>query len=195
MAATPAPPLRGSRRRRRPWQVGGRRRPGRRGDAHVHKRFALWREGEFGRLLEWWREERAEAADRLGPPEATQGRERDGEAQRLQSRDVYQCAHGAAAGVAEREPRAVVEHLGTDVALDLLEQTERVQAEGGMIVPDTGKPRTSGGIFFKLLKDASDLPRAEQEADVLRIDYTTEANLDGYMGPSQTSSGSFLVRR
>ena len=38
-----------------------------------------------------------------------------------------------------------------------------------MMVEETGKPRTSGGIYLKLLKDATHLPRAEQEAALLRI--------------------------
>ena len=65
--------------------------------------------------------------------------------------------------------RAVVELLGTPTALDLLVQTERIQKQGGMIVEETGKPRTSGGIYLKLLKEADNLPKEEQEAAVLRI--------------------------
>lgn len=68
-----------------------------------------------------------------------------------------------------RIPRAVVDFLGNGVALDLLARTERIQAEGGMLVEETGKPRTSGGIFFKLLKDATNLPREAQESALLRI--------------------------
>ena len=33
------------------------------------------------------------------------------------------------------------------------------QAAGGMIVAETGKPRTSGGVYLQLLKQASHLPR------------------------------------
>ena len=65
--------------------------------------------------------------------------------------------------------RAVVELLGAQTALDLLVQTERIQKQGGMIVEETGKPRTSGGIYLKLLKEADNLPKDEQEAAVLRI--------------------------
>ena len=48
----------------------------------------------------------------------------------------------------EQEPqlrivRAVVELLGVATALDLLSRTEQVQAQGGMLVAETGKPRTS----------------------------------------------------
>ena len=38
-----------------------------------------------------------------------------------------------------------------------------------MIIPETGKPRTSGGVYFKLLKDATHLPRQAQEAALHRI--------------------------
>jgi hypothetical protein len=41
----------------------------------------------------------------------------------------------------------------------LLAQTEQVQAAGGMIVAETGKPRTSGGVYLQLLKQASHLVR------------------------------------
>jgi len=68
-----------------------------------------------------------------------------------------------------RIPRAVIEVLGAPAALELLAAVERTQANGGMIVPETGKPRTSGGIFIKLLKDATHLPAAEHAATLERI--------------------------
>jgi hypothetical protein len=68
-----------------------------------------------------------------------------------------------------RIPRAVVEVMGASVALDLLAATERVQAGGGMLVEETGKPRTSGGIFLKLLREATHLDATAQAAATLRI--------------------------
>ena len=65
--------------------------------------------------------------------------------------------------------RAVVELLGAATALELLARTEQAQAEGGMLVAETGKPRTSGGIYLKLLKDTTNLPRGAQDAALLRI--------------------------
>ena len=65
--------------------------------------------------------------------------------------------------------RAVVELLGAEVAYWLLDQTAQVQAQGGMVVPDTGRPRTSGGIYLKLLKEATHLPQRDQDAALLRI--------------------------
>jgi len=65
--------------------------------------------------------------------------------------------------------RAVVEYLGTATAFDLLSRTEQVQAQGGMSVPETGRPRTSGGIFLQLLKMATNLPRNAQDAALQKI--------------------------
>lgn len=65
--------------------------------------------------------------------------------------------------------RAVQELLGAPTALQLLETTERCLYNGGMIVEETGKPRTPGGIYLKLLKDASDLPVEAQLAALTRI--------------------------
>ena len=73
-----------------------------------------------------------------------------------------------------REPqvrimRAVVELLGSAVATGLLRETERCLFHGGMIVEETGKPRTPGGIYLKLLKDSESLPAEAQQATLLRI--------------------------
>ena len=68
-----------------------------------------------------------------------------------------------------RIARAVVELLGAPTALELLVQTEAIQRRGGMVVEETGTPRTSGGIYLKLLKEADNLPKDEQAAAVLRI--------------------------
>jgi hypothetical protein len=65
--------------------------------------------------------------------------------------------------------RAVVDYLGATVAYDLLDTTEQIQARGGMIVPETGRPRTSGGVYLRLLKEATHLPRDAQNAALHRI--------------------------
>ena len=60
-----------------------------------------------------------------------------------------------------RIPQAVVEFLGTGVALDLLRSTEQVQAEQpGMRM---------GDVMFRLLKDATHLNYQAQEAALQRI--------------------------
>ncbi|EOD09653.1 hypothetical protein EMIHUDRAFT_350717 [Emiliania huxleyi CCMP1516] len=68
-----------------------------------------------------------------------------------------------------RIPRAVIEFLGTATALELLAQTEQVQAAGGMVVPETGNFRTNGGVYYQLLRGATHLPRDAQEAALHRI--------------------------
>lgn len=68
-----------------------------------------------------------------------------------------------------RIPRAVVEVLGASTALRILSDVERIQASGGMLVEETGRMRTSGGIFIKLLKEATYLPAGEQAMTIERI--------------------------
>jgi hypothetical protein len=65
--------------------------------------------------------------------------------------------------------RAVVEVLGPHAALALLDRTERCVHRGGMVVEETGKSRTKGGIFVKLLKDAPDLPDEGRVLTLARI--------------------------
>ena len=76
---------------------------------------------------------------------------------------------GSAKKTVTRNPRAVVVHLGSATALELLAYTEQVQASGGMYVPETGKPRTHGGVFLQLLKEANHLPWEAQQAALHRI--------------------------
>jgi len=61
----------------------------------------------------------------------------------------------------ERGPRAqvwrAVRFLGPDAAQALLEETQRIEAAGGQLLPDGSRRRTPGGIFFRLVK--RDAPR------------------------------------
>ena len=98
---------------------------------------------------------------------------------------------------------AVVEELGAAVALRLLVRTEEAQQAGGMIVPETGKPRSSGGIYLKLLKDATDLPQIEQSSAVQRIKTETNGKKKGkkqqasreHHGPSTISLDAYMPAR
>jgi|Transcript_39409 hypothetical protein len=65
--------------------------------------------------------------------------------------------------------RAVVAALGSDAAIALLAHTESVEAAGGMAVPETGKRRSAGGVFVKLLKDCRSFPPERQAAALLQI--------------------------
>ena len=55
------------------------------------------------------------------------------------------------------------------MALDLLARTERCASDGGMVVEETGKPRTKGGIFVKLLKEATNLDLEQQARAIERV--------------------------
>jgi hypothetical protein len=48
--------------------------------------------------------------------------------------------------------RRVVECLGVDRCLELLQETERIEEQGGMMVPDGTRRRTAGGVFFVLAR-------------------------------------------
>jgi len=62
-----------------------------------------------------------------------------------------------ALGEKGKEPLNCIERLvklmGEEQALVLLEETLRVEAEGGMTIDDGSQRRTPGGIFFKLAKN------------------------------------------
>ncbi len=47
----------------------------------------------------------------------------------------------------------VLEVLGEEKALNTLEQTLKIEAEGGMMTDDEKRRRTPGGVFFKLVKN------------------------------------------
>jgi hypothetical protein len=59
-----------------------------------------------------------------------------------------------ALGETERQPRAqlraIVAALGDEAAHDLLAETQQVEANGGMLLPDGSRRRTPGGVFFHL---------------------------------------------
>lgn len=46
----------------------------------------------------------------------------------------------------------LVERLGADVALALLEETKQIETAGGMMLPDGSRRRTPGGVYFHLIK-------------------------------------------
>eukprot|EP00962_Isochrysis_galbana_P007436 scaffold2007_cov123-Isochrysis_galbana.AAC.2 len=64
---------------------------------------------------------------------------------------------------------AVVANLGVDVALRLLHSAETIQADGGMLIEESGKKRTVGGVFIKLLRESTDLDQAYANAAWLGI--------------------------
>jgi hypothetical protein len=46
----------------------------------------------------------------------------------------------------------VVKALGDEASLSLLEETKRIEASGGMMLPDNSRKRTPGGVFFFLAR-------------------------------------------
>lgn len=62
-----------------------------------------------------------------------------------------------ALGETERSPSAVVERMilrcGVDFVQELLDETLHIENEGGMMIADGSRRRTTGGVFFKLAKD------------------------------------------
>src|ERR671926_278594 len=49
--------------------------------------------------------------------------------------------------------RRIVQRLGPEAALAFLQETQQIEAQGGMQLPDGSRRRTPGGVFFSLVKD------------------------------------------
>ena len=70
-------------------------------------------------------------------------------------------AHKIAAKLNETETRVLVtiqrlvDTLGEERALALLDEALRIEANGGMFTEDFSRRRTPGGVYFKLVKDWS----------------------------------------
>ncbi len=62
----------------------------------------------------------------------------------------------------------IVNRLGTEFALEKLQEAETVEANGGlMISPDSKRRRTKGGVFFYLVKQK--LREEERQDDIREI--------------------------
>src|SRR5918998_2226656 len=48
--------------------------------------------------------------------------------------------------------RRIVERLGAEAALAVLQETQQVEANGGMLLPDGSRRRTPGGVYFQLVR-------------------------------------------
>jgi hypothetical protein len=46
----------------------------------------------------------------------------------------------------------IVKRLGAETALAILEETQQVEAQGGLMLPDGSRRRTPGGVFFYLVR-------------------------------------------
>ena len=88
------------------------------------------------------------------------------DAQRLVDRPEQSTADRIAEVLKETEERPlwqlrmVVKCLGSDKALELLTETEQIEQQGGMLVPDGSRRRTPGGVFFALARKK--LPKGDR---------------------------------
>ena len=49
--------------------------------------------------------------------------------------------------------RRTVQQLGPDAALAILQETQQIEAQGGLMLPDGSRRRTPGGVFFHLVRE------------------------------------------
>jgi hypothetical protein len=74
------------------------------------------------------------------------------------SADPTTMAYNLARMLGETEPTVlhklirIVEQLGTTFVSEVLEETQQVQQQGGMLVADGSRRRTPGGVFFHLVR-------------------------------------------
>src|SRR5919199_3266449 len=76
-----------------------------------------------------------------------------------QSTDTRELVRTIAQQLGETQPgpirqiHRIVQRLGADRALSILEETQQIEAQGGRMLPDGSRRRTPGGVFFALVKD------------------------------------------
>jgi phosphorylated adapter RNA export protein len=77
---------------------------------------------------------------------------------RQQERAVTRTIQQLTTSLEETQPKALrqiermVRQLGVEEALRYLAETERIEAEGGIMLPDGSRRRSKGGVFFFLVK-------------------------------------------
>ena len=54
--------------------------------------------------------------------------------------------------IPQEQIRRIVERLGADSALTFLREALKMEAQGGMLLPDRSRRRTPGGVFFHLVR-------------------------------------------
>ncbi|XP_039502281.1 phosphorylated adapter RNA export protein [Drosophila santomea] len=57
----------------------------------------------------------------------------------------------------------VVEVLGIDLCLELYKETQRIEADGGMMIKNGNRRRTPGGVFLFLLKHHDNITQEQQK--------------------------------
>lgn len=92
---------------------------------------------------------------------------------RQQARQVRETIARIADTLGETEPRQrdqiarVVEVLGVEDALALLNETQGIEASGGMLTADGSRRRSPGGVFLTILKNR--LTAEGRKAELKRI--------------------------
>ena len=80
------------------------------------------------------------------------------EAERLSATEEIVQDIAKTLGESEEKPlkllRGIVAGLGEEIARNFLAEAQRVEAEGGLMLPDSSRRRTLGGVFFFLVKNA-----------------------------------------
>ena len=59
---------------------------------------------------------------------------------------------GETQAVPIKQIRRTVQRLGPDAALAFLQETQQIEAQGGLMLPDGSRRRTPGGVFFFLVR-------------------------------------------
>jgi hypothetical protein len=112
------------------------------------------------------KERKRQQAEALGPA-AAQGEEVDaaaiGSAQAPDPAELELAAEIAdQLGETEDEPRGTilraVQRLGSAAARGLLEETQAIEAQGGLWLGDRSRRRTPGGVFFYLVRQRAEKP-------------------------------------
>ena len=52
-----------------------------------------------------------------------------------------------------KQLRRIVQQLGPEAALALLQETQAIEAQGGLMLPDGSRRHTPGGVFFRLVRE------------------------------------------
>ena len=62
----------------------------------------------------------------------------------------------------------MVELVGRDVALDLFQQTRKIEGGGGMMIKNGSRRRTPGGLYLQLLRDRA---KEDHRIDEIKVRY------------------------
>lgn len=99
---------------------------------------------------------------------------------------------------AYRRITEIVDRLGVPAALELLQQTEAIEEQGGMFTKDNSRRRTPGGVFFLIARKAVPevvIRRRAPRNDAAEATTTEIARLLGETDPKTLQSIKQIVHR